>query len=432
MATMLIKGGTVVSATGRSRGRRARRRREDRRRPRAGLDAARHRPERRRRPGDRRDRQVRHPRRHRRAHPHGAALRRHQRHRHLRDRHPRRGLGRHHHDHRLRRADAPASGSRTGSRPGTRRRAGNCAIDYGFHQIIGGVDEQSLKAMETLVDEGITSYKLFMAYPGVFYSDDAQILRAMQKAAELGPADDDARRERPGHRRARRAALRRRARPTPYFHGVARAWQMEEEATHRAIMLADLTGRPLYVVHVSAKQAVAQLAAARDRGKNVFGETCPQYLYLSLEEQLGATQRPTWGDFEGAKWVCSTPLRSRAEGHQDAHVAGPAHQRPADGLHRPLPVLHEGPEGARPRRLPGDPQRHRLDRAPDGPDVPGRGHRRDHPRALGRADLDHAGADVRPLRHQGRHRTRAPTPTSSSTTRTGTPRSASARARRTT
>ena len=91
---------------------------------------------------------------------------------------------------------------------------------------------------------------------------------------------------------------------------------MEEEATHRAIMLADLTGAPLYVVHVSAKQAVAQLAAARDSGQNVFGETCPQYLYLSLEEQLGATG-DEWGDFEGAKWVCSTPLRSREEGHQD-------------------------------------------------------------------------------------------------------------------
>ncbi len=71
-------------------------------------------------------------------------------------------------------------------------------------------------------------------------------------------------------------------------------------------------------MHVSAKQAVAQLAEARDRGQNVFGETCPQYLYLSLEEQLGATGDPTWGDFEGAKWVCSTPLRSREEGHQDA------------------------------------------------------------------------------------------------------------------
>jgi len=193
---------------------------------------------------------------------------------------------------------------------------GNCAIDYGFHQIIGGVDEFSLKSMETLIDEGITSYKLFMAYPGVFYSDDAQILKAMQKAADLGlltmmhaengPAID-----------VLAEQLVSQGKTDPYFHGIARAWQMEEEATHRAIMLADLTGAPLYVVHVSAKQAVEQLAWARDKGKNVFGETCPQYLYLSLEEQLGA-KSDDYGSFEGAKWVCSTPLRSRAEGHQDS------------------------------------------------------------------------------------------------------------------
>src|SRR5690606_24238328 len=177
-------------------------------------------------------------------------------------------------------------------------------------------DEHFLQSMELLVDEGITSYKLFMAYPGVFYSDDAQILRAMQKAADLGlltmmhaengPAID-----------VLAEQLYDQGKNAPYFHGIARAWQMEEEATHRAIMLADVTDAPLYVVHVSAKQAVEQLAAARDRGKNVFGETCPQYLYLSLEEQLGASS-DEWGDFEGAKWVCSTPLRSRAEGHQDA------------------------------------------------------------------------------------------------------------------
>ena len=192
---------------------------------------------------------------------------------------------------------------------------GNCAIDYGFHQILGGVDEHSLKAMDRFVDEGITSYKLFMAYPGVFYSDDGQILRAMQKAADLGlltmmhaengPAID-----------ALAAQLVESGKTTPYHHGIARAWQMEEEATHRAIMLSDLTGAPLYVVHVSATQAVEQLAWARDKGKNVFGETCPQYLYLSLEEQLGASS-DEWGAFEGAKWVCSTPLRSREEGHQN-------------------------------------------------------------------------------------------------------------------
>ena len=188
--------------------------------------------------------------------------------------------------------------------------AGNCAVDYGFHQIIGGVDEASLAAMPRLLDEGVSSFKLFMAYPGVFYSDDAQVLKAMQVSAETGlltmmhaengPAID-----------VLAEQLVSQGKTDPYWHGIARAWQMEEEATHRAIMLANLTGAPLYVVHVSAKQAVEQLAWARDRGQNVFGETCPQYLYLSLEEQLGAP------GFEGAKWVCSTPLRSRAEGHQD-------------------------------------------------------------------------------------------------------------------
>ena len=193
--------------------------------------------------------------------------------------------------------------------------AGNCAIDYGFHQIIGGVDDDSLAAMPALIDEGITSFKLFMAYPGVFYSDDAQILKAMQVSAdtglltmmhaENGPAID-----------VLAEQLVAAGNTSPFFHGKARAWQMEEEATHRAIMLSHLTGAPLYVVHVSAKQAVEQLAWARDNGQNVFGETCPQYLYLSLEEQLGATSEE-WGDFEGAKWVCSTPLRSHEEGHQD-------------------------------------------------------------------------------------------------------------------
>ena len=192
--------------------------------------------------------------------------------------------------------------------------AGNCAIDYAFHQIIGDVNEDSLQAMRGLPEEGISSFKLFMAYPGVFYSDDAQILKAMQVSAdtgmmtmmhaENGPAIDVLVQQ-----------LLAQGKTDPYYHGVARAWQMEEEATHRAIMIANLTGAPLYVVHVSTKQAVEQLAAARDVGQNVFGETCPQYLYLSLEDQLGASS-DEWGAFEGAKWVCSTPLRSKEEGHQ--------------------------------------------------------------------------------------------------------------------
>ncbi len=187
---------------------------------------------------------------------------------------------------------------------------GNCAIDYGFHQILSDVQDSSLTAMDELIDEGVTSFKLFMAYKGVFLSDDGQILRAFQKGASNGAlmmmhAENGAMID----------VLVKQAieagNTSPYYHGLTRPWQTEEEATHRAIMIADLTGAPLYVVHVSAKQAVEQIAAARDRGANVFGETCPQYLYLSLEEQLGAP------GFEGAKWVCSTPLRSREEGHQN-------------------------------------------------------------------------------------------------------------------
>jgi dihydropyrimidinase len=188
---------------------------------------------------------------------------------------------------------------------------GNCHIDYAFHMILGGVTDESLKAMDQLVsDEGISSFKLFMAYPGVFYSDDGQILRAMQKArdngamimmhAENGPAIDVLVKQ----------ALER-GETDPYYHGVTRPQELEAEATSRAIWLASVAADcPLYIVHLSASKALEQVAAARDQGRNVFAETCPQYLYLTLEDQLGAP------GFEGAKWVCSTPLRSKHESHR--------------------------------------------------------------------------------------------------------------------
>ena len=189
--------------------------------------------------------------------------------------------------------------------------AGNCHIDYGFHMIMGGVDDAALKAMDQLVaDEGISSFKLFMAYPGVFYSDDGQILRAMQKArdsgamimmhAENGPAIDVLVKQ----------ALER-GETDPVNHGLTRPEALEAEATSRAIWLAGVAADcPLYIVHLSASKALEQVAAARDVGRNVFAETCPQYLYLTLEDQLGAP------GFEGAKWVCSTPLRSGHESHR--------------------------------------------------------------------------------------------------------------------
>ena len=185
---------------------------------------------------------------------------------------------------------------------------GNCAVDYGFHMIIGGVDESSLEAMDALVDEGITSFKLFMAYPGVFLSDDGQILRAMQQAAgngglimmhaENGLAIDVL---------AEQAVDR--GETAPINHGYVRRAELEGEATHRAIQLAKVGAAPIYIVHLTASEALEQVVMARDAGGNVFAETCPQYLYLNLEDHLGAP------GFDGAGYVCSTPLRTKHEHH---------------------------------------------------------------------------------------------------------------------
>ena len=187
---------------------------------------------------------------------------------------------------------------------------GNCAIDYGFHQIIGGVDEQSLKDMDALVNEGISSFKLFMAYPGVFYSDDGRILRAMQQAAGNGAlimmhAENGIAIDVLAEQAVERGEIE------PVNHGKVRRSELEGEATFRAIQLAKVGACPLYIVHLSASEALEQVAIARDRGGNVFAETCPQYLYLNLEDHLG---KP---GFDGAGYVCSTPLRTKHEHHHE-------------------------------------------------------------------------------------------------------------------
>src|SRR5580693_9024504 len=179
---------------------------------------------------------------------------------------------------------------------------GNCDIDYGFHMIVSDVNESSLKEMAACVDAGVTSFKMFMAYPGVFYSTDGEILLAMQQAArtgaltmmhaENGIAIDQL--------VAQAIAA---GRTEPLQHGLTRPPELEGEATSRAITLAAVADCPLYIVHLSARQALEAVAEARDSGQNVFAETCPQYLYLSLDDLA----RP---DFEGAKFVCSPPLRT--------------------------------------------------------------------------------------------------------------------------
>src|SRR4249919_4390075 len=179
---------------------------------------------------------------------------------------------------------------------------GNAVADYGFHMIMSDVTDDSLREMDGLVAEGIPDFKLFTAYPGVFYSDDGAIFRAMQQTAkngglimmhaENGMAIDVV--------AAQTVAA---GMTDPIGHGVARKAVFEGEATNRVIRLAEAAEVPVYIVHLSAREALAEVRAARDRGAKAFAETCPQYLFLSLDD-LGH-------GFNGAKFVCSPPLRSK-------------------------------------------------------------------------------------------------------------------------
>jgi dihydropyrimidinase len=187
---------------------------------------------------------------------------------------------------------------------------GVCAIDYGFHMIVGDVNPETLKEMDQIVGEGVTSFKLFMAYPGVLYSDDGEIFRAMQQASEIGATIMMHAENGIAIDVLREQAVQR-GNTDPKYHTTTRPPTTESEAVHRAITLAELAGCPLYVVHMSAKEGVEELTRARDRGLNVFGETCPHYMLLDWETHVCAA------GFEGAKYVCSTPIRPRAEGHQE-------------------------------------------------------------------------------------------------------------------
>jgi dihydropyrimidinase len=177
---------------------------------------------------------------------------------------------------------------------------GKATVDYGFHMIMSDVTDATLAEMDQLVDEGVTDFKLFTAYPGVFFSDDGAVFRAMQQTAkngglilmhaENGLAIDVV------------VAQNAEAGNTdPYYHGVSRSPVMEGEATNRVIRLAQVAGVPVYIVHLSAIHALDEVRRARDEGLPAYAETCPQYLFLTLDD-LG-------NGFEGAKFVCSPPLR---------------------------------------------------------------------------------------------------------------------------
>ena len=180
---------------------------------------------------------------------------------------------------------------------------GKTAIDYGFHLIATDLPDERLPEMRRLISEGIPSFKLFMAYPGVFLVDDATIFRAMRAAGEAGglicmhAENGIVINEIIKHALAE-------GKTAPRYHAVTRPTKAEAEGVHRAIAIAEMANAPVYIVHLSCEDALNEVTAARDRGLPAYAETCPQYLFLddSLYEGEG---------FEGAKYVMTPPLRDR-------------------------------------------------------------------------------------------------------------------------
>jgi dihydropyrimidinase len=181
--------------------------------------------------------------------------------------------------------------------------SGKAVCDYSFHCIITELGSAQLDEMNALVREGVSSFKLFMAYPGVFMLDDASIFKAFRATAqngglvcmhaENGGAIDVI---------VQQALAE--GKKSPKYHALTRPTTAEAEATSRAIALAEMAGAPVYIVHLSCNDALEKVREARDRGLPVYAETCPQYLYLSIEN----FDVP---GFEGAKYVFTPPLREK-------------------------------------------------------------------------------------------------------------------------
>jgi dihydropyrimidinase len=187
------------------------------------------------------------------------------------------------------------------------RTEGRSCIDYGFHLMVTDVNDRSLLEMPKLVDQGVSSFKLFTAYPGVNYSDDGRLLEAMQVAADLG-ATVMMHAENGIAIDVLRAQAVARGDTDPIHHLLTRPASLEAEAVHRSVVLAEIAGCSLVVVHISSADALRAVVTGRDRGLPVFAETCPQYLWLGIEDVPDG--------FDAARFVCSPPLRWRREGHQ--------------------------------------------------------------------------------------------------------------------
>jgi dihydropyrimidinase len=180
---------------------------------------------------------------------------------------------------------------------------GKAAIDYGFHMIITDLPDSVEKEMDAMVKEGITSFKLFMAYRGVLMLDDGSIFRAFLRTAHNG-GTICMHAENGGVIDVLVKKALAEGKTAPKYHALTRPARAEAEATHRAIALAEMADVPIYIVHLSAAEALEMVTEARDRGLPAYAETCPQYLFLSYDnyEEPG---------FEGAKYVMSPPLRPK-------------------------------------------------------------------------------------------------------------------------
>jgi dihydropyrimidinase len=184
-----------------------------------------------------------------------------------------------------------------------KKAAGRAVIDFGLHMIVTDLGTSGLEDMDEMVDEGVASFKLFMAYPNVLMVDDATIFKALARTAKNG-ALICMHAENGSVIDVIIARALAEGKTAPIYHALTRPTRAEAEAVHRAIAMAEIAGVPVYIVHLSSEDALHEVREARDRGVPAFAETCPQYLLLSIEE----LERP---NFEGAKYVFTPPLRTK-------------------------------------------------------------------------------------------------------------------------
>ncbi|MDN4522911.1 dihydropyrimidinase [Fictibacillus fluitans] len=181
-------------------------------------------------------------------------------------------------------------------------------IDYSFHLMIGEINEDVLQEIPQVIEEeGITSFKVFMAYKNVLQADDETLYKTLVMAKEQGALVMVHAENGDVIDFLTKKALDE-GKTDPIYHALTRPPELEGEATGRACLMAGLADSQLYVVHVTCREAVEKIAEARSKGYNVYGETCPQYLVLDQSDM----ERP---DFEGAKYVWSPPLREKQ--HQE-------------------------------------------------------------------------------------------------------------------